>query len=289
MLLLWLMTCGHLQLSEPSTDQYWHSLLKETELYAAFLAFRFRWRGDFNGVLPGGHTPGSIAAQAIADLLQENKLQPLPAANPSPPPSFLASWPDPDPDQPDGPDTIIEPDPDDPTFFPTLSRHPELQRRVRQYVDRLRHLKENFVLRNEPDLAPFFTDDDDTIRIIETLPDPAPGPDRQLLLKESGIEVARFQTDFKHYLGKQRRLIRFFDFLCDDLGPRHVIAGKLKLSARRTTNLRHRLLRKLRAFFSRPKHASTLVSETLHPHLKDLDASRGRVFTQGHTAHNCEK
>src|SRR5437867_3696598 len=54
------------------TANDWEFLLNRTILYATGHVNRWYWRGAEGGVLPGGHNPNSIAAQAITDFLQQH-------------------------------------------------------------------------------------------------------------------------------------------------------------------------------------------------------------------------
>ena len=86
---------------------------------------------------PHGYDPSSIAAQAILDILKTLPPQSREGERPR---------------EPHIPDMLTNPLLQTQTGCPNNLAE-AIQRRVRQHVNRLHHLKENFVTRNEPDLA----------------------------------------------------------------------------------------------------------------------------------------
>src|SRR5438309_1776468 len=64
---------GRSDANEALENANWQALLNQAILYATQQVNRLRWRGKFGGVLPDGYDPESIAAQAVADLLQQQR------------------------------------------------------------------------------------------------------------------------------------------------------------------------------------------------------------------------
>ena len=211
------MVCASPEPEEPPPLDPWCLLLKQAEVFAACLVSFRRWRHAPGGVLPDGYDPSAIAAQAFEDLWKTRK---------------------PDPNHV----------PDEIELQELASA---LKRRVRQHVDRLHHRKENFVVCNEQDLAPYLTDDDELVNFIETLPDSGATPLQILIRKEDEAEVRQFQA----FLGKERRLQRLFQCLCDGISKPNALAQKLKLRVGAVNTLRQRLQRRLTDFFSRKTSA----------------------------------
>ena len=86
---------------------------------------------------------------------------------------------------------------------------------------------------------------------IETLPDSGATPLQILIRKEDEAEVQQF----KAFLGKERRLQRLFECLCDGISKPNALAQKLKLRVRAINSLRQRLQRRLTDFFTRKTSA----------------------------------
>ena len=190
--------------------QNWILLLHQTRIFAQDHINRRLWRGDPGGVLPDGHDAHSIAAQALTDFCQENNHPPGREPTDAEVPAILC----------------------------------DLQQRVRRHVDRLHHRKENFLLRNEPDLARVFTDDGEAVSPIELLPAPEPTGLQALLRKEDEAEVRQF----KAFLGRERRLKTLFDSLCDGFRKPKALAGKLKLKVQTIKSLLKQLRRRWARF-----------------------------------------
>ena len=186
----------------------WDSLFQEALDAAQKQVSRLSWRGAKGGVLPHGYNPNSIAAQAILELL---KNQPCEGA--SPPPLSPA----------------------------------QLRRAVWRQVDRLHHLAENSLTINEPDLAPTTDFDGDPARIIDLIAADDVTPLDLLLIKERDAEFEKFQADFKKRLGRQHRLKRLFDLLCDGIRAPAVLARRLKVRVQAIAPLKNRLRRLLTA------------------------------------------
>jgi len=205
-----LMTGDNATLPGSTPAQIWIFLFHQTRIFAADHVNRRLWRGDPGGVLPDGHDAHNIAAQALADFYKDANHQPAHLPTPAEIPAILR----------------------------------DLQQRVRRHVDRLYHRKENFILRNEPDLARVFTDDGLPISPIELLPAPDPTGLQALLRKEDDAEVQQFRA----FLGKERRLKTLFDSLCDGFRKPKALAGKLKIKIQTIKNLLIQLRRKWAQF-----------------------------------------
>src|SRR5207249_4949441 len=150
--------------------------LKQTKRFARRQMKRYFWRGEEKGgLLPDGYDPGSIAGEAVAEFLNELS-----------------------------------------TFNPQLANlnHEQvrrgLRRRAHHLIDRLRHRTENRLFRNEEDLAPFMTDDGETIVVWELIPAPDATPLEELLYKEECAEVEKLKDEFIVFLGKDRLLKNVF-------------------------------------------------------------------------------
>ena len=72
-----------------------------------------------------------------------------------------------------------------------------------------------------------------------------------LIRKEDEAEVQQF----KAFLGKERRLQRLFQCLCDGISKPNALAQKLKLRVRAVNTLRQRLQRRLTDFFTQKTSA----------------------------------
>jgi len=101
-------------------------------------------------------------------------------------------------------------------------------RRVWRHIDRLHHLKENFVTLNEPDLAPVYLDDGDNFRIIELIAAPSVTPLEHLIWKEEMAQFEQLQATVKTRLGRHHRLKRLFDLICDGISKPRDLARRLK-------------------------------------------------------------
>jgi hypothetical protein len=193
----------------------WEFLVKQTTLYAAGHVNRWYWRGSLGGVLPDGFDPESLAAEAIAEFLQDSAQH------------------------------------NDLSRLRIEEIQRDLERRVRRHVNRLHHRSENRLLRNEPDLAPVTLDDGEAVSIIELIPEPSRKPDDALLEKESLIQFDRSKFRFSAFLGRNRRLLRLFDLFCDGRSKVQDLASSLKLRRSTVKNLRRRFLRKWAQFHGR--------------------------------------
>jgi hypothetical protein len=187
-------------------------LINGARAFASQQLHRRRWRGAFGGVLPDGYDADSIAAEAVAEVWKRPRKAPV--------------------------------------EFHTAAD--ELRRLVSKHVDRLRHRKENSLLRNEADLALVLTDDGELISLIESLPAPETGP-AETLIRQQDAEAGQFRAS----LGKERRLKTLFDLLSAGITRRKALARKLRLRVRTVENLRKCLGRRWAAFSSSAASAKT--------------------------------
>lgn len=199
-------------------DEILHQLRAETELYAAELVNRYRWKGDPNGVLPEGHDSASIASQAWLQLVQQLNHRSGHKASQSP-------------------EKIRD----------------QLHYYVRKEINRLHHRKENRCLRNEPDLARVYTDDGEPLSPVHSIPGPGPDPSHRIIWSEDYFHIPILQSIFLAFLGKQRRLKTLFHHLCQGCSDPKKLARKLKLTVPAILKLKRRLRDRIRAFQRRKK------------------------------------
>ena len=206
------MTGRGLHVPESLTGAEWELLFNQTVLYATGHVDRWLWRGSIGGVLPEGHDPNSIAAQAVADLLEH---QCAPGS----------------PNQPG---------------MPQIRR--ELERLVRKQVNRLHHRSENRLLRNEPDLALVTLDDGEVVSITELVPEPSRQPDEAAIHEEDLVGFEEFKQAFERFLGNQPRLRQMFRCFCADIARPKALASRLKVGVRVIQQIQRRLRRKILEF-----------------------------------------
>ena len=233
----------------------WSLLLKQTKRFAHRQMKRYFWRGEEKGgVLPDGHEPKSIAAEAVAEFLNEVSTfnpqlanlnhEQVPARSAGVPPASSPGLP------PSEAVVIVGGTP--PKLAgetPALQVQRALRRRAHHLIDRLRHRTENRLFRNVEDLAPFMTDDDEAIAIWELVPAPDATPLEELLYKEECAEVEKLKNEFIVFLGKDRLLKGVF--ACQWAGefkPK-AIASALKLPVRAIQPIQRRLRRRGTEFF----------------------------------------
>jgi hypothetical protein len=130
-----------------------------------------------------------------------------------------------------------------------------LSRLVWRHVDRLHHRSENLLLRNEADLAPAYIDDGEVCRFIKTLPDPGGNAYENLVHKETTAEFESLQTEFRKFLGRERRLKSLFTCYANGIWLPRDVASRLHLSASATRNLQKRLKRRFQHFLDQQSHA----------------------------------
>src|SRR6267378_3197861 len=79
----------------------------------------------------------------------------------------------------------------------------EIKRLVLRQVSRLHHLKEDWLLSSEADLALVRDQDGDLVNPLELIPAPDVQPDEALIRKESFIEYAKLKLRFEVFLAKE--------------------------------------------------------------------------------------
>jgi len=231
-------------------------VFQQTLLFADYQVRRLLWRGQIDGILPGGFDPNSIAAQAIMDFLQQS---PAPPGWSSPSPSLeeragerrpfihLPGSTGPQPANSSGLESILW----------------EIKRLVLRQVSRLHHLKEDWLLSSEADLALVRDQDGDLVNPLELIPAPDVQPDEALIRKESFIEYAKLKLRFEVFLAKERRLLTLFELNCDGISKPQDLAGRLKLRVRTIENLQKRLRRKWFTFSKSPQtsHPEVIIRQ----------------------------
>src|SRR5258706_2269368 len=199
----------------------WDDFLRETLRFAFYQVRRRLWRHDGLGVLPAGYEPSSIAAQAILEFLQQH-------------PVFNSA--------------AFPTDPADGEFIAALDSHSrqaiqyELNRLVLKQVNRLYHLKENFIVDQLDEFVPVQDMDGDYVNPIDLIPAPDLRPDEALLKKESILESEQIKRAFESGLSN-RPLIKLFRLGYDGILQPSEIADRLKLPVRTIYNLREQLQR----------------------------------------------
>jgi len=214
----------------------WEFLFQQTVRFAEYQIERLRWRGDYGGVLPQGYDANSIAAQAIMEFLQNPNLplsRPLLHSDATLPSDARSSVSN---------DSTVQRF-NDLTFF----QH-EINRLVLRHVTRLNHLKENWLVSNEGDIALVQDMDGELVSPLELIPAPDVRPDDALLQKESMIQFYKLKFRFEAFIAKERRLINLFELGCDGVSKPQDLAASLKLGIGTIRRLRKRLQRKWRAF-----------------------------------------
>jgi len=215
------------------TEDLWQILFIQAFLFAAKYINRLRWRGTFGGVLPDGDDAESIAAQAVTDFLQQtnSRFSLSLGERVRVRAGFVASY--------SLPRSISSP----------------LSRLVWRHVDRLHHRYENLLLRNEADLAPACINDEEVCRFIETLPEPGGNAYDNLVHKETTAEFESLQTEFRKFLGRERRLKSLFTCYANGIWLPRDVASRLHLSASATRNLQKRLKRRFQRFLEQQSRA----------------------------------
>src|SRR5207237_5978791 len=123
----------------------------------------------------------------------------------------------------------------------------DLKKRARRIITRLHHRMENRIMRSEPDMLPFLTDDGETIRVVEKVAGPDPTPLDILLEKEEAARFEEFKSQIRAVLAQERVLLRLFDCFCAVICKPRDQARKLKLPVGHIQDLQRRLRRKLAA------------------------------------------
>ena len=160
-------------------------------------------------MLPAGYDASSVAAEAVAELFHE---------------------------QPENGLILV----------PRMLRV-ELKKRARKIINRLHHRMENKIMRSEPDMLPFLTDDGETIRVVEKVPAQDRTALEILIEKEEAARFEEFKAEIRALLAQDSPLLRLFDCFCADICKPKDQARKLKLPVRHIQDLQRRLRRKLAA------------------------------------------
>jgi len=204
-----LIRCLKSRVNEPD----WELLLQHTEYYAAVeIRCGYYWRDRYRGVLPDGYDASSVAAEAVAELFNEQQENGL----------------------------VLE---------PHLLKI-DLKKRARKIINRLHHRMENKIMRNTEDLLPFLTDDGETISVVEKVPAPDRTSRTSLEIiieKEEAIRFEEFKAEIRAVLAQERVLLRLFECFCADICKPKDQARKLKLPVGQMQDVRRRLRRKLAA------------------------------------------
>ncbi len=236
------------------TEDLWQILFIQAFLFATKYINRLRWRGTFGGVMPDGDDAESIAAQAVTDFLLSHpacRIRHHPLIHQSNNPLIRPSESDALPTHQSNNPLIQQ------SSTPLLPRSisSSLSRLVWRHVDRLHHRSENLLMRNEADLAPAYIDDGEVCCFIETIPDPGGNAYDNLVHKETTAEFESLQTEFRKFLGRERRLKSLFTCYANGIWLPRDVASRLHLSASTTRNLQKRLKRRFQRFLDQQSHA----------------------------------
>ncbi len=194
------------------SEELWGIALRKAERFAKK---DIHWHIDHGGsedVLPDGYDVSSIAAEAVAGLLQKIARRPSSA-----PPSLQE---------------LLQ----------------DLQKRVRRLVNRLYHRKEMEILHIEADLDPIITDDGENLSVLEAAPAPGLDPSEELIQKEEQGEFEQLKEQFHRFLGQDQLLQDLFGCLCAGILKRAAIARKLGLTPKLVTYAQKRLARRAAEF-----------------------------------------
>ena len=123
----------------------------------------------------------------------------------------------------------------------------ELKKRARKIINRLHHRMENKIMRSEPDLLPFLTDDGETIRVVEKVPAQDRTALEILIEKEETARFEAFKARIRALLAQERVLLRLFDCFCAEICKPKDQARKLKLWVGNIQDIQRRLRRRLAA------------------------------------------
>jgi hypothetical protein len=169
-----------------------------------------RWRGTKEGVLPDGCDARSIAHEAVAELFAGNCKLPF--------------------------------------GYDRECLEAEFERLVHQQVNRLHQRKENWLVRNGPDLARLRTRDGEKLREEEAIPDENAGPDGTAIEIEREKRLVEFTRRATEYLRLDREALAVFGCLSDGVSRREEIAARLGMEPSQVKNARKRMDRLLKAF-----------------------------------------
>ncbi|GEM_PF-2805996 len=206
-------------------DEFWEVLTKRLVAYAAVLLRSRRWRGWADGVIPDGHGPESIATQAVETLFEDTE------------------W------QGSG------------NSYSRQELEFELKRIVHNIVRNLERRKENLIVSSEPDLS-HHDDEIDGEAFFNNFDGNSPQPDGEADRHEALDLLAKFQSEFREFLGRDERLKQIFNCVCNGVVKRDDQATLLSITPQEITNGRKRLDRKLDQFAaSSPHYPSAFIKE----------------------------
>ena len=175
------------------SDEVWTQMSRLTQLHVQDLLHRHRWRGAYDGLLPDGFDAQAISQEVILQVLIEKTQHP-------------------------------QSSPQDPAA---------LKRKLRWLsslaVYRLFRRAENFIVHNEPDLPRARTYEGESVSPIELIPDQGPNPLEQLIRESDAAAFQELKARFSAFLGKERRLIRLFEYRCAGILQPQALARRLKL------------------------------------------------------------
>jgi hypothetical protein len=155
-----------LEMHDTSSEVQWEFLLRRTTIFATRLVSCFCWRGSVGGILPEGYDPTSVAAQAVAEWLQN------------------------------APDRAN----DDLQQFPLTQTCRDLEYLVRKQIHELRYRMENVLVCNEEDQVTNFLEDGEIPRLTESAPAPEANPSEMAVECEADVDVDVCQPSFEWYL-----------------------------------------------------------------------------------------
>lgn len=209
-------------------DEFWILLTKRLIAYAASLLRSRRWRGLGNGVLPDGHSPESIAAEAVETLFVGTDWHPK--GNP----------------------------------YSQQELYFELMRIVNNIVRKLERRKENRIVSSEQDLS--YNDEElSSEPFFNNLGGLSPRADAEAQRHEGLTLLKKFQVEFQSFLGAEERLKQIFNCVCQGIVKRDEQAKFLSLTPQEITNARKRLDRKLDQFANDyPQYPSVFINEVKH-------------------------
>jgi hypothetical protein len=166
----------------------WDIVFQQIVRFADYQVTRLRWRRQFGDLLPGGFDSNSIAAQAITEFLQR-----CPDSSGFPRRCERLSL---SSGEREGVRASLSAADLAHGLKPILW---EVKRLVLRQVTRLHHLKENWLLSNEPDLALVLDQDGDLVSPLELLPAPDVQPDEALIRPARRSHTPTGSSGPEHY------------------------------------------------------------------------------------------
>ena len=121
----------------------------------------------------------------------------------------------------------------------------DLKKRARKIINRLHHRMENRIMRSEPDLLPFLTDDGEIISVTHNVPGPEPTAREILMEKEDTAHYEQFKATIRGALAHERLLLKLFDCFCAGISKPKDLARELKVPVGAMQKLQRRLQRRL--------------------------------------------